>query len=448
MCPVAAIHSLLHGAEVKAQGGGPGTTLRGDDWHEYVAGLRLRIASRRMQLPAEPGHALEVVRHDFDQWAYSKHAPDAEALRFWEEYVAPYARARLETGELTELVDHALLPEVTIGNWQVEVPTGDGVRHYPIEARVDEIDLTAGVAIERTILPLQQAVLYKDVQLVVAALILGSLPAAGIPGEWAPIRGIRRFVLETPDASVEVRPNHGHFEAIHEAAAIIRDLAGSHLAEWPVWQLAQCTPVNPHPVCSHPYMRCFFRVPTYPQSRAPIKREVRILCRAQLCELLWQRDLAKYRLYMQRAEDDKFPALPLDFLGTGVDECRPYVEARLQRGSPPQSEFGKCAIIIGTPYVGVRRYGVPFREDPGGGTLRFYCDLQGLPLPGTGMLWPAVDEGLLLEPSFDFLNRMVQDDLFWLQRIGRSDVQQYRQNSVFQMLDAIFGASPALETSR
>jgi len=71
MCPVAALHNLLHGAEVKPQGGGPGATLRGEDWHEYVAGLRLRIAARRIQLPAEPGHALEVIRHDFDQWTYN-----------------------------------------------------------------------------------------------------------------------------------------------------------------------------------------------------------------------------------------------------------------------------------------------------------------------------------------------------------------------------------------
>jgi len=447
MCPVAALHDLLHGAAVRPQGGGPGATLGGEDWHEYIARLRLRIASRRVQLPGESGHALEVIRHDFDQWCYDKRIPDAEGLRFWEDYVAPYVRARLDTGALADLVDHALLPEVTIGNWQVEVPIGGGVRRYPIEARVDEIDLTAGVAIERTMLPLQEAVLYKDIQLVAAALILGSLPAAGIPQEWAAIRQVRRFVLETPDGSVEVRPNNAQFEAIHEAAAIIRDLAGSHLAEWPIRQLAQCTPINPHTVCSHPYMRCFFRVPTYPQSRAPIKREVRMLCRAQLYELLWQRDLGKYRLYMQGAAEDTFPALPIEFLGTGSDENGPYVEARLQRGSPP--DFYRCAIIIGTPFVGVRRYSVSFRESPaGGGALRLYCDLQGLPLPNTGILWPAVDEGLLLEPSFDFLIRNVQNDLFWLQRIGTSDVQRRQQDSALQLLDAIFGANPPLETSR
>ena len=207
--------------------------------------------------------------------------------------------------------------------------------------RVDEIDLTAGVAIERTLLPLQEAVLYKDIQLVVAALLLRSLPAAGIPQKWAAIRQIRRFVLETPDGSVEVRPSNEHFDAIHEAATIIRDLAGSHLAEWPIWQLAQCTPVNSHTVCSHPFMRCFFRVPTYPQSRAPIKREVRRLCRAQLYELLWQRDLGKYRLYMQGAAEESFPALPIEFLGTARDEDGPYIEARLQRGNPP--DFFRCA---------------------------------------------------------------------------------------------------------
>ena len=168
---------------------------------------------------------------------------------------------------------------------------------------------------------------------------------------------------------------------------------------------------------------------------------------AKFYELLWQRDLGKYRLYMQGAAEDTFPALPIEFLGTGSDENGPYIEARLQRGSPP--DFYRCAIIIGTPFVGVRRYSVSFRESPaGGGVLRLYCDLQGLPLPNTGILWPAVEEGLMLEPSFDFLIRNVQNDLFWLQRIGTSDVQRRQQDSALQLLDAIFGANPLLETSR
>jgi hypothetical protein len=234
MCPVAAIHDLLHGADVKPRGNGPGATLGGNEWHDYIGGLRLRIASEQFSLPTEPGHALEVIRHDLDEWAYRRHVPEAESLRFWEDCVAPYMRMRLDSGALANLVGHELLTEVTLGNWQVEVPFGDGVRRYPIESRVDEIDLTAGVAIERTLLPLQEAVLYKDIQLVVAALLLRSLPAAGIPQKWAAIRQIRRFLLETPDGSVEVRPSNEHFDAIHEAATIIRDLAGSHLAEWPM----------------------------------------------------------------------------------------------------------------------------------------------------------------------------------------------------------------------
>ncbi len=444
LCPVAAIHDLLHGQSLEPRGPlGLGSVFRGEDWHSYIARLRLMVASGRLQLPADPGHAFEVVRHDFDEWISHRHAADADVQRFWDDLVAPYVRSRLETGALAGLVGHQILPEVTVGSWQVRVPTRAGQQTYPIEARVDEIDLTDGLAIERTTLPLNQAVLYKDVQLAAAALILGSLPAAGIPAEWSALRQVRRFTLEAPDGAVEVVPNHEHFDAIHEAATIIRDIAASPLAERPVRDLAACTPVNPHDICSHAYIRCFYKVPEFYQARAAINREVRMLCRAELCELLWQRDLSKYRLYMGDQAGDRFPAIPLQFTGTGRNERGRFIEGRLRHGSPP--DYHRCDLIIGTPFVGVRRR-VDFDEDEAG-VLRFYCDLEGLPIPNVGALWPPTDEGLLVEGSFDFLIRQLQRDLFAHRKLGTSDAQQFQQESPLQLMDAIFGGTPALETS-
>ncbi len=446
LCPVAAIHDLLHGQPLQPREPfGVRSLLRGEHWHDYIARLRLRIASRRVSLPADVGHALEVVRHDFDDWVYQKRAPDSDVQRFWDQLVGPYVRTRMESGALPRIVGHALLPEVTVGNWQVEVPLRSGRRAYPIEARVDEIDLTEGVAIERTTFPLNQAVLYKDVQLAVAALVLRSLPAAGIPAEWEAVRRVRRFILEAPDGSVEVVPSARQFDAIHEAAAIIRDVAASPLSERPVRDLAQCSPVNRHDVCSHPYLACFYRVPRFYHARAAINREVRLLCRAELRELLWQRDLTKYRLYLESQADDRFPALPVEILRTARSRRGPFLEARLQRGSPP--EYHQCALIIGSPHIGVRRFQVDFEEDPSSGDLRFYCDLEGLPLPNTGVLWPPIGEGLLLEGSFDFLIRQLQRDLFAHRKLGLSDPQQFQQESPLQLMDAIFGANPPLETS-
>src|SRR5262249_19149684 len=125
------------------------------------------------------------------------------------------------------------------------------------------------------------------------------------------------------------------------------------------------------------------------------------------------------------------------------DERGRFVQARLNQGSPP--EYHQCALIIGTPFVGVRRFQVEFEEEAG--LLRFYCDLEGLPLPNTGVLWPPIGEGLLLEGSFDFLIRNLQRDLFAHRRIGTSDVQEFQQLSSLKLMDAIFGAAPPLETS-
>jgi hypothetical protein len=389
-----------------------------------------------------------VIRHDYDGWVSSRHAPESDVEDFWEQLVAPYVRHQIESGKLPAIVNHMILPEVTIGNWQVLVPLGGGYITYPIEARVDEIDLTEGVAIERTSVPLNQALLYKDVQLAAAALILFSLPAAGIPESWNAVRKVRRFILEAPDGSVEITPSTGHYDAIHEATAVIRDLASSCLAEGPVRDLAQCTPVNPHNICSHPYINCFHKVPTFPQSRALIRRETRTLCRAELWELMWQRDLVKYRLYNRVQAGDLFPALDLTFGERGRDNGGPFVEARLEQGTWPR--YQKCDLIIGTPFLGVRRTNVRFQELNASDTIRLYFggdDIEGLPLPNTGVLWPAIGEGLLLEGSFDFLIRLMQRDLFSHRKIGTSDAQRCQQESALQLLDAIFGGNPRLETN-
>jgi hypothetical protein len=407
--------------------------------------MRVAIASEQIALPGDDGHAVEVIRHDFEQWIQRWNAADADVEQFWNAYVEPYVRSRLASGSLRSIVGHQILPEVCIGNSRVSVPLSAGKRTYPIEARVDEVDLTAGVAYERTILPLTEAVQYKDVQLAVVALILESLPQGGIPDAWSTLRAVRRFVLESPDGSVELTPDQNQFEAIHEAAALVRDLAGSHLAEWPIRQLSQCSPAQPHEVCSHPFVRCFYKVPTFPQSRAPLRRETRQLCRAQLYELLWQRDLAKYRLYSRAEAGDRFPAIDVEFLALDEDDHGPFVEARLSQDGIPA--YTKSDLIVGTPFVGVRRNNVSIRAGAQADTVKLYCDLRGVPLPANGALWPPIDEGMLLEGNFDFLVRNLQKDLFAHQKIGTSDLQRQQQDSALQILDAVFGAAPALETS-
>ena len=448
LCPIAALHDLLHGEEVKLgrgfHRGRPRLLLSGQDWHQYIANLRLKIASRRLVLPDDIGHALEVIRHDFEEWAREKQIPNVDQEEIWRSQVESYATTRLNTGQLTNIVGHALLPEVTVGSARVEVPLGGGMRTYPIEARIDELDLTTGVVIERTSLPLARAVSHKDVQLAVIAVILRSIPATGIPQQWGAVRQVRQFVLETHTDSVMVNPGSEHYDAIHEAAAIIRDVAASELAEWPIYQRAQCTLVQPHDVCSHPSINCFHPSPAYPQSRAPLKRETRLLCRAELYELLWQRDLTKYRLYNAAHSGSAYPGLPLEILGTGQNPSRgPFVEAKLVGGGLADLERG--ILIVGTPFIGVRRE-VSIEENPDSGTIRLYCNLMGLPLPRTGVLWPVVREGLLFEQTPDFLIRQRQQYLFTLRKIGTNDLRVSQQDAVLQLLEALFGGAPPLET--
>jgi hypothetical protein len=95
----------------------------------------------------------------------------------------------------------------------------------------------------------------------------------------------------------------------------------------------------------------------------------------------------------------------------------------------------------------VHRKNVAFVADESSDQIRFYCDLVGLPLPNTGVLWPPVGEGFLLETSFDFLLRNIQRDLFTHHKLGTSNEQDRQDESSLQLLDAIFGGDPVLETS-
>jgi hypothetical protein len=446
VCPVAAIHELLHGKPLRPGGRTYSRTYGqyGESWHSYIGHLRLSIASRHLRLPNDIAHALAIIRHDFDLWV-EEHMPRTDSEQLWRTLVEPYVVNRLQRNQFVSIIGHAILPEVYVGSSHVTVALHQGSRTYPIEARIDEIDLTSGTAIERTTMSTALALPSKMVQLAVGAAIMRSLPAPYIPQQWAALRSIRNFLIETPTDTVPVNPiaddlNH----AIHDAAAIIRDIAASELAEWPIYQQAQCTPHNPHQFCSHPYINCYHSVPINPQARNAIKRETRRLARAELHELLWQRDLPKYRLYSPIAARLAYPGLPVDIVKTDRDmEGRPYVEIRIQGGGLSELEQG--ILIVGTPFVGVRREGT-IEEEPTSGTIRIYCDIIGLPLSNTGILWPPTSEGVLMEQAPDFLICQRQSELFALRKIGTGNLQVAEQNSVIQLLEAVFGGTVHLET--
>jgi hypothetical protein len=453
LCPVAAIHELLHGRSVHPGGGShrrPIQTMSGEAWHRYIGSLRLRIASQQppfQTLPSDVTHALAVIHHDFEEWGQDQ-LPYAIREESWRELIEPYIRTRLQKGQLSAIVGHVLLPEVTVGSTEVEISLGTGRRTYSIEARVDELNLSLGAAIERTTLPTNLALPSKMVQVAAIAAILRSLPLAAIPQQWAAVRQIRLFLLETPTDTIPVNPTSQELnDAIHDAAAIIRDVAASELAEWSIYQQAQCTPYNTHEVCSHPWVNCFYSSPLYPRSRTSIKRESRALCRAELRDLLWQRDLMKYRLYSLGVSGATYPGVPVEILRIGRDPLRgSFVEARPNSGGLPGIKYG--TLILGTPFIGVRhqsRRG-EIEEDIQTNTIRVYCDVEGFPLPNAGVLWPAVDEGLLMEEGPYFLTQQRQSDIFALRKIGRSNPQVAEQESIIQILDAVFGGNPPLET--
>lgn len=298
-CPVAMWHDLFWGRNHFGRrdtwiGGARGTL-----YHDIVGELRMDVAAGRIAVDNLRDESIAralAERYLGDFVNRRAVAPaDADTLR---DVFMPYFLRKWREGELSQLQGKRILMEVEVANRRCPFPIGQTLRHYPIRGRVDELNLSDGILIERTLeaSPLSEdPPEYKFHQAWLYAQAITTLPEFQRPEAllslWDRDLQIR---VETPTRDYRVDSTSVYpmlaGRAYYWIRAIFRGVPGAA-----VWDEAACSPDEPDDACSHCRIDCHTIPTDFPANRAALGRLVHRHAQAFLFERVWQDDLWYYR---------------------------------------------------------------------------------------------------------------------------------------------------------
>lgn len=445
LCPKAAYHDLLHGNDGALLGRESFSGL-GDKFHSFIEyvknGLRngkIDIASKN--LPA----STRIINDLFLDFAGSRGLPLEGASDVWRKYVGPWVLRMLESGHLESISrNDQIFFEMTVANSKLSMELGEGMRHYPLTGRIDEIDLTRKKIIERTLKSgNDKPPFLKDFQCWLLWKLISSLPKDHLPSDWRSVDfSSFELVVETPDRSYEVPKENEDFIAhTHGSYAWINDIS---ISESPgvareVYENQSCSPVSPHPECSHAFRNCFARDYPYPQSRPEIKRVFLPWYRLLLWEKLWNADLWWYQILM-------LPKTELVGLGLMsetkfLDVKDNLVTLQIMKGDKTTIRgYDRYTLIShGTLFCGKRVEAIM----KGAEGDRIVMELQN----GEGTLYrhaillhsPPESTSPLVQPPPGFLLTQSQRGLLKLQHAGVMKEDKANERSIVQLLESVFG---------
>ncbi|MBI4548832.1 MAG: hypothetical protein HY707_12690 [Ignavibacteriae bacterium] len=448
LCPVAVYHDLLHGLDNALMGQYP-QEKRGELFQKFIAHLKFAIRNGSLTLT---GYDIQTqqgrIRTHFLSFAQREGFSLNEAGDLWREYVEPYSRRKLQNGELINISpSDQFFFEISVANDHIPFALDAGIRNYPLRGRIDEIDFTNRRIIERTIKggsTDNTPPLLKDYQVWLLAKLLCSLELNQMPSSWNGIR-FQDFSLfvETPFNDFPIPFDNSDFVThTHYSYAWINDIS---LSESPrvnqeVFENAACTPVNPHPVCAHPFINCFVHNYPYPQSRPEIRQAFQPWYRLLLWEQKWKGHLWQYQLLLLSRQE---------LINRGL-----ILEARMVSSSGNQLEieiigrqasslrgYEYCTIIpYGSVFCGLRINARLIRVR-GNNVFMEYEDNRNI-ISHEVLLLPSEISPPIMKEPLTFLDRQTQSALFRLQHIGADNLNRAQQRSVIQLLEAIFGIRP------
>ena len=447
LCPVALYHDLIHGIE-NALGTQYPLERRGELFHNFIAYLKLSIRNRDFEPRGDIPSQLRSIQNIFLQFSQLQGFRLGESGDIWRLYVEPWVMRKLQEEELQSLSSNdQIFFEVSVANSHVPFPLEGGIRNYPLRGRIDEIDLTRGRIIERTIrggheddLP----PLSKDYQIWLLWRIICSLRREQLPHSW---RGINfeefELIVETPHRDFIISGNPNFTTNTHWAYAWVNDIS---VSETPgvfreVFENAQCAPENPHSQCGHPFINCFPRRFPFPRSRPEIRQTFQPWYRLLLWEQMWKGHLWHYQLLMLDREEllDLGIIVETQILSAQNNQIELEVigrEVNTLRG------YEYCTIVpYGTVFCGLKFNARLLRAEEN----RVIFQLDGI-LPAISeeailLLSPDIPAPIMKEPP-TFLERQIQSALFRLKHIGAQNEERARRRSLIQLLEAIFGTRP------
>ncbi len=302
LCPVALSHALFHGLD-NALIRYP-QSRRGEVFHGFCAFIKWAAAKGTVQIDSEnTTTSVARAQHEFRPFCRGLGLASGEIDTVWRLYAEPWLTRKIEHGEFDSLENEDVYFELSVASGKVPFELGNGLRHYPLRGRIDELNLTKRTLIERTIRePISEddPPLLKDYQAWLLFQTISSLSAEQLPPDWpAEQVGALKLVVETPLQDFIINPDQSRFvQDTHFAYAWLDDMSrGENPGVFrEVYENAACTPEAPHEYCSHPSKNCFPRLYSHPRSRQEVKRAFKPWLRSLLWERIWKGDLWHYRL--------------------------------------------------------------------------------------------------------------------------------------------------------
>jgi hypothetical protein len=441
-CPVASLHNLMHDSEsyqeVQARGR-PDEQWLGNEFHKFIARIKSGLVEGTLSVGGSSGNLL--LRQEFLRFARGLANPD----RIWNLYLEDWSTRKIP--ELEKLHNKSrLFFEMWVASPHVSFALQGGQRNYPVQGRIDEIDLDNKRIVERTLRrgDSNTPPYLKDYQVWLLWKILRSIPSLMYPEGWQNIDFAEfDLIVETPSQDYPIARDNPQFETkTHEAFAWIHDICFDPRGAGEAYRYKKqfCQPGNVPHNCGLTNV-CYGRKWTYPSARDEMRREFRDIYRSLLWETIWTYDLLQYKFVMLSTGDLERQGL----IASGRIVDRQNNEVRVE--VPPsqtnpiwtQSFDEKRFLLVpyGNLAVGLRLGGTVKRES--GNVFKVKFERVPIPISGSTLIAPVSPEFRILKDEPVYLIRRLQSDLHSLQRMGGNDQVKTGSDSIIQLLEGLFG---------
>lgn len=449
LCPRAIYHDLMHGIDNALIPQYGKERDRGELFHNFIGFLKNSIKSGTLTLSGPDARAmLGTIQALFIRYSNSHGISTSEATELLSRYVEPWVTRKLTTGELTGMTSKDDLAfEISLANARVEFELDDGVRHYPLRGRIDEIDLTRRRLIERTTKGTQTdeiPPLLKDFQLWLGWKTLTSLETKDLPIEWRDVDFSKfELIVETPFKDFKVENSNPNFLAsAHCAFAWINDISISESSgvTREVMDNAACNPLEPHPDCAHRFINCFQRDFPYPQCRAEIKKTFKPWYTLLLWEKIWRGDLYQYQLILLEREDLVRQGLISEGKIISIADNKIKLCLEDGRASSIRGYDRYTIILFGTLKCGKRESATLVDVSDNQVTMELHDDI--LVSSKSAILLPQQSDALqppIMQDPPTYLMDNMRRNLLRLQHSGVIKPDRAKEQSQVQLLESIFG---------
>ena len=436
-CPRAAYHHILHALDPFEPWGRKGGWPRGEGYHRMICLLEQAMArGEELTWPKVDGMGTEVLGAE---WDYVK--PNVEE---WWEKVRP--ERRIGVGE-------ELFFELTVAG---EV-RAEGISNLHLRGKVDEIDKTKRLIVERTSKGRELALAQmKDFQLWLLHQILKGIRDEDRPEELrGEDLGSYGLILETPNEIIPVREKPEYRSRLHSALFWIRGITmteekSSLTVSRSVLEASRrgCQPRNMKKGCELSHF-CFQRSFAHPPGEVRWRMRVELAqkWRSLRWETMWEHDLYEYRLVLmpRRELQDKgmvcqarvVERLPTP-RGLEVVVELPSPEEAREVEAEARPLRGILTLLYGTLRMGLREKG-EVKGVEGSRVRLLFEGVVGHRLPEQILFVSTPSALILTEEEPIYLERGTQRDVYIYTTRGTDRESRAKKGGQFALPEALFG---------